>query len=129
MFQHTAARRQLHDIAQIIKYSRNVSTHSRAEAAADRQKMKAEMIISFNTQPRGGSCHLKAKIRKAKDWFQHTAARRQLLSLKAEARKLLLFQHTAARRQLHEDSAARWIDLRVSTHSRAEAAALATALN
>ena len=78
----------------------SVSTHSRAEAAADLKKRGHNIISSFNTQPRGGGCkgsitfygslkcfntqprgggcgtwlYCKCLVRR----FQHTAARRRL---------------------------------------------------
>ena len=41
-----------------------VSTHSRAEAAALYQKYRAAEYEGFNTQPRGGGCSLHKKARK-----------------------------------------------------------------
>ena len=105
----------------------NVSTHSRAEAAAT----VACMFMGFA-------------------WFQHTAARRRLLNKilhpdcgsvvsthsRAEAaaqicclaNQLSEFQHTAARRRLPTMTTQTIQQLlTVSTHSRAEAAAATTA--
>ena len=79
----------------------NVSTHSRAEAAA---------------------CY-RAKIRMVQFRFQHTAARRRLHAMLAGTQKGALFQHTAARRRLLEPSITEISNSTVSTHSRAEAAA------
>ena len=58
--------------------------------------------------------------------FQHTAARRRLLSLRASIFAKRLFQHTAARRRLHKFGLEPEYDAAVSTHSRAEAAAIFT---
>ena len=148
MFQHTAARRRLLNLnpqyrprlrfntqprgGGCLKYvlfvlDYNVSTHSRAEAAAT----VACMFMGFA-------------------WFQHTAARRRLLNKilhpdcgsvvsthsRAEAaaqicclaNQLSEFQHTAARRRLPTMTTQTIQQLlTVSTHSRAEAAAATTA--
>ena len=80
-FQHTAARRRLPDLCGFTEFTDDVSTHSRAEAAAPRDDMVTDS-----------------------DEFQHTAARRRLplppdlLSLSDP------FQHTAARRRLLQES-------------------------
>ena len=66
--------------------------------------------------------------RKQKGRFQHTAARRRLLVLKIKPIAPVLFQHTAARRRLHRCELCQSSRLRVSTHSRAEAAATADEL-
>ena len=75
-------------------------------AARRRLPMKvsngAAVGASFNTQPRGGGCAMLLATLNTPDKFQHTAARRRLLS---------------ADRINGENHA-------VSTHSRAEAAAL-----
>ena len=56
MFQHTAARRRL-PFAILSIYQRIiVSTHSRAEAAANSSLLTVPFKLSFNTQPRGGGC-------------------------------------------------------------------------
>ena len=100
-----------------------VSTHSRAEAAAQKEEQKMENLTvsthsraeaaasffinthkkrnSFNTQPRGGGC---------------TVGHFWLI-------KLLAFQHTAARRRLRVKKVPFPQVNAVSTHSRAEAAA------
>ena len=80
MFQHTATRRRL-QLARFWLYSRrpvsthshpkvaaiftrnsagrlHVSTHSRAEAAASKNRKQSREIESFNTQPRGGGCFI-----------------------------------------------------------------------
>ena len=54
-FQHTAARRRLHQILQIVRI-KNVSTHSRAKAAALSFFYQYPQNRSFNTQPREGGC-------------------------------------------------------------------------
>ena len=39
----------------------NVSTHSRAEAAAKKSEPIIKLSTSFNTQPRGGGCSKRQK--------------------------------------------------------------------
>ena len=56
--------------------------------------------------------------------FQHTAARRRLLTADSVNPAKLLFQHTAARRRLPGEESPKLITEFVSTHSRAEAAAV-----
>ena len=98
-----------------------VSTHSRAEAAAVKHAQRYSQTFSFNTQPRGGGCHLLIKKQANKQEFQHTAARRRLRfktrrpnalsrfntqprggGCKSDFRFVFFggFQHTAARRRL-----------------------------
>ena len=55
--------------------------------------------------------------------FQHTAARRRLLTTTAVLVGSVLFQHTAARRRLLSCDPKMAIYIYVSTHSRTEAAA------
>ena len=77
---------------------------------------------SFNTQPPEGgwpevlSCSI-LLIR-----FQHTAARRRLVSLVKLSAKLQVFQHTAARRRLALLIVQILLCCSVSTHSRPKAA-------
>ena len=56
--------------------------------------------------------------------FQHTAARRRLLTPVGAGGLLMVFQHTAARRRLPSICILVCTNSIVSTHSRAEAAAL-----
>ncbi len=100
-FQHTAARRRLLLNHFYEETGKNVSTHSRAEAAAFNQAESPSYAISFNTQPRGGGCFLIYRLTVPINAFQHTAARRRLPNI------LFCFG----------------MDFKVSTHSRAEAAA------
>ena len=78
-----------------------VSTHSRAEAAADLGYSHLTHKLCFNTQPRGGGCTNKNNRPCYSSMFQHTAARRRLPSISTP----FIFKTS------------------VSTHSRAEAAA------
>ena len=55
--------------------------------------------------------------------FQHTAARRRLLSQIAQTNHISKFQHTAARRRLHRTCSEDPMMAFVSTHSRPKAAA------
>ena len=56
MFQHTAARRRLRHLGYYRLLVGHVSTHSRAEAAAEYEVKFGKQDPSFNTQPRGGGC-------------------------------------------------------------------------
>ena len=58
-----------------------VSTHSRAEAAALCDLNTAPPLTGFNTQPRGGGCWQKNSVIALLAVFQHTAARRRLPNL------------------------------------------------
>ena len=44
------------ELSEAIKNKENVSTHSRAEAAAIFLNFHVRQACSFNTQPRGGGC-------------------------------------------------------------------------
>ncbi len=78
-FQHTAARRRLHITTNKSVGAGNVSTHSRAEAAAFNLIFGARIEHRFNTQPRGGGCSSVPATNCSASLFQHTAARRRLL--------------------------------------------------
>ena len=77
LFQHTAARRRLHDVA-----------------------LSNCWLHCFNTQPPEGGCLLTGNAIAQDGKFQHTAARRRLLKIYKAKVKELEFQHTAARRRL-----------------------------
>ena len=104
------------------------------------------MASCFNTQPRGGGCGSSKTASEIFTQFQHTAARRRLLPAMSlfvflarsfntqprgggclgrinDWRIKSLFQHTAARRRLPKSPHKAVKKGRVSTHSRAEAAA------
>ena len=84
-------------VARIVE----VSTHSRAKAAAYCIRSSNLDVLGFNTQPREGGCsgHF---IGYAKSLlFQHTAARRRLHGHNFTQTRVTSFQHTAARRRLH----------------------------
>ena len=103
-FQHTAARRRLPLFWKSSAYSPLVSTHSRPKAAAS----------NFSTIFSGMK-------------FQHTAARRRLPQFLPCAQHGFVFQHTAARRRLLHLGQASHNVKEVSTHSRPKAAAWNTA--
>ena len=86
-------------LASIVQF--DVSTHSRAKAAADFFLNLGKEFGGFNTQPREGGCTGTAD----------------------NIADLLKFQHTAARRRLLETEESKQNFIAVSTHSRAEAAA------
>ena len=124
MFQHTAARRRLHDLAALVGVHVDVSTHSRPKAAASilydkprfkvvsthsRPKAAARVniyrdvcLVCFNTQPPEGGCHGRSGDDNKNDLFQHTAARRRLPATHLTAYNKVQFQHTAARRRLQK---------------------------
>ena len=78
-FQHTAARRRL-DVLGYLDIRRSlVSTHSRPKAAVE-GGIRAEVIESFNTQPPEGGWGILLTLLNTWLKFQHTAARRRLLS-------------------------------------------------
>ena len=147
MFQHTAARRRLRPAricpAFVVKFQH---TAARRRLPVPRFGWKND-LCRFNTQPPGGGCYCfrySSRVRCVS--FQHTAARRRLLLQMERSGCLAQFQHTAARRRLHcifqssracahcfntqppgggchrYHSSVR-ISVRVSTHSRPEAAA------
>ena len=76
-----------------------VSTHSRAEAAAQSSRLsRTGFTVSTHSRAEaaaGGFSHLKSDKR-----FQHTAARRRLPLMGGFLLEEIWFQHTAARRRL-----------------------------
>ena len=100
-FQHTAARRRLRTNATITRQAFEVSTHSRAEAAAAPVGRTFRKIKSFNTQPRGGGCVVNVRSPINTSVSTHSRAEAAAFSE----------QHYIG-------------GIFVSTHSRAEAAAL-----
>ena len=101
LFQHTAARRRLHGSIRTRKLTTDVSTHSRAEAAAEAE---------YHAQIEGAVS-------------THSRAEAAVLCAYSQAYGWWLFQHTAARRRLHRIAKIKELSPGVSTHSRAEAAA------
>ena len=121
----------------------NVSTHSRPKAAGLtaygrigaksfntqppeggwllRQK-KTSGIYGFNTQPPEGGWQTPSSNGSAIKLFQHTAARRRLVTLVVAKLLVVLFQHTAARRRLALRQKLTKKEREVSTHSRPKAA-------
>ena len=84
-----------------ISFDEKVSIHSRTEAAAYDRLNVAPHCYCFNTQPREGGC-LRYNRTQGSD---------------------IAFQHTAARRRLQTEIDSFYRQEKVSTHSRAEAAA------
>ena len=100
LFQHTAARRRLDWALFLNALGLLVSTHSRPKAAGPLPVTENRTDYCFNTQPPEGG------------WpssFNNVAP-------------LVWFQHTAARRRLVTACAFNAFDVRVSTHSRPKAA-------
>ena len=100
-FQHTAARRRLHQSS--IKRSQ----FKRFQHTAARRRLPAcrcsiDSAICFNTQPPEGGCPIKYDSPISGMMFQHTAARRRLLYYLYIPMDATMFQHTAARRRLHK---------------------------
>ena len=79
-FQHTAARRRLGSQELINKIASGVSTHSRPKAAGNAIKERAANIhVSTHSRPKAAGAVVVQAV-KAVDEFQHTAARRRLVS-------------------------------------------------
>ena len=99
-----------------------VSTHSRPKAAGNRAyRHYHEQRVSTHSRPKAaGKKPIGASSASAA--FQHTAARRRLVSSVVDVKSDDLFQHTAARRRLVFQSKKAWIRSSVSTHSRPKAA-------
>ena len=132
-------------VGKISKITPDVSTHSRAKAAALSTCKTTALLPSFNTQPREGGCGRRQINLEGKIMFQHTAARRRLHAAYRVLSLIPPFQHTAARRRLPGHHFVLWHgfacfntqpreggcllsslfpqNIRVSTHSRAKAAA------
>ena len=78
-----------------------VSTHSRPKAAGLPQPPRCAAYRCFNTQPPEGGWFVMSIKSLCFTMFQHTAARRRLVSKRRKPRgKSYMFQHTAARRRL-----------------------------
>ena len=65
-----------------------VSTHSRPKAAGPGESQKLQSIASFNTQPPEGGWEEETETVVFDKWFQHTAARRRLATLRKQYRPL-----------------------------------------
>ena len=127
MFQHTAARRRLPKFTQLIAINDTVSTHSRTKAAASQNLSLPRGFERFNTQPHEGGC-----IRSIRGLSQISSFNTQpheggCLPPTGGSGRTGLFQHTAARRRLPIRSGKANQYTKVSTHSRAEAAAFGNA--
>ena len=77
MFQHTAARRRLPPLIHCVEISCTVSTHSRAEAAAQKAG-SGSFVVNVSTHSRAEAAALKDLSGYGISVFQHTAARRRL---------------------------------------------------
>ena len=83
----------------------------------------AAVGASFNTQPREGGCHPDRNPTGVEMMFQHTAARRRLLT-KSDYMASLIEVSTHSRAKAAAGKNLQALELqRVSTHSRAKAAA------
>ena len=145
VFQHTAARRRLGNAKASINGGTFVSTHSRPKAAGISFIDCLRFTFSFNTQPPEGGWRLSSTQKLQHLGFQHTAARRRLVSTNFmfsnriqcfntqppeggwakpinKGKNKATFQHTAARRRLDGNTEAVYSLQQVSTHSRPKAA-------
>ena len=82
-----------------------------------------QLNCSFNTQPRGGGCSTNILPHNSPILFQHTAARRRLQREPVRRDRAIQSFNTQPRGGGCLDPYSRGYKLRVSTHSRAEAAA------
>ena len=125
MFQHTAAQRRLHiaDFGRALSLA--VSTHSRAEAAAEIVRVRTPTYtVSTHSRAEAAAQETMFAAKPAAE-FQHTAAQRRLLTgFLPHIFSMGKFQHTAAQRRLLVRSRIKFRSISVSTHSRAEAAAI-----
>ena len=98
-----------------------VSTHSRPKAAGfgdvDSPWVR---FVSTHSRPKAAGKPIKSGINKKT--FQHTAARRRLVTRFFFRSTFQQFQHTAARRRLGVNGFLFFVDILVSTHSRPKAA-------
>ena len=78
LFQHTATRRWLPNVANQIQTWLLVSTHSHPKVAALLAFSVLTSSTGFNTQPPEGGCYRQIHITKNHQRFQHTATRRWL---------------------------------------------------
>ena len=101
-----------------------VSTHSRAKAAAHLLTRVRPLFIRFNTQPREGGCIFVTLRLGVVFQFQHTAARRRLLPCLYLYRTFgKVSTHSRAKAAAPFYANVQHIIRMVSTHSRAKAAA------
>ena len=100
----------------------DVSTHSRAEAAANHMHL-VQFFFRVSTHSRAEAAASIIIQSSQSSAFQHTAARRRLRLILPCVYTESMFQHTAARRRLLATQNNGYPFNNVSTHSRAEAAA------
>ena len=98
-----------------------VSTHSRPKAAAKTTLLIVCLLLFQHTAARRRLLSL-INCSFVCDVFQHTAARRRLAELANTVTTNKVFQHTAARRRLVSVAKLCPLHARVSTHSRPKAA-------
>ena len=144
MFQHTAARRRLLFNPNSNTEDSSFNTQPRgggclincrlsiANTSFNTQPrgggcllLKLKMIVHqcFNTQPRGGGCAQAIAFISHNVMFQHTAARRRLLSSVISSLRLITVSTHSRAEAAASQFSAFLISVAVSTHSRAEAAA------
>ena len=100
VFQHTAARRRLEAYSAKLAEVSAVSTHSRPKAAGKSTlAFRRDWLVSTHSRPKAAV--LRPEPARTEVLFQHTAARRRLVSKSILPKAdVMLFQHTAARRRL-----------------------------
>ena len=123
LFQHTAARRRLRPLYGEVVVFTGVSTHSRPKAAALCCFLRSGRQYCFNTQPPEGGCERINRQQQARESFNTQPPEGGCLHSSPNSSISLMFQHTAARRRLL--SVDKWDEdwSEVSTHSRPKAAA------
>ena len=102
-FQHTAARRRLQPASQSRAIYLRVSTHSRPKAAAEPVEPVAEGATSFNTQPPEGGCICNTRVPSSLKCFNTQPPEGGCLPKAHQYMLNYMFQHTAARRRLRGD--------------------------
>ena len=98
-----------------------VSTHSRPKAAGP-QELRQMPLDDVSTHSRPKAAGSGTPVSMPNTVFQHTAARRRLVSFRIWQKRLKKFQHTAARRRLAYKDLSKTGGYYVSTHSRPKAA-------
>ncbi len=122
-FQHTAARRRLPKTGRtFIRATSGFNTQPRGGGCIKTIIIR-QLNCSFNTQPRGGGCSTNILPHNSPILFQHTAARRRLQREPVRRDRAIQSFNTQPRGGGCLDPYSRGYKLRVSTHSRAEAAA------
>ena len=128
-FQHTAARRRLLRAVYTYTFVFNVSTHSRAKAAAYRQDPFSREFVFQHTAARRRLQNLNFYIRLIDEVSTHSRTEAAAIS-----NSWLFLPFTIVSTHSRTEAAAKYRGtargkFRVSTHSRTEAAAKATLVN